>query len=299
MEKGGILLPFLIVTLIWSSTWIVIRDQLGTVPPSWSVCYRFLIAGIGMVILARMRRVPLTIGWDGLAFATLLGLAQFVLNFNFVYRAEQYLTSGVVAIVYAMLLIPNSLLGWIAYRQPLNRGFLIGSGIAVAGIALLLAHEYRAASIDPADVVLGVALCLAGLMSASTANVMQGSAIAHRLPMIALLAWAMLIGAAIDAGWAWANHGPPVIDTRPAYLLGVAYLAIAGSVVTFPLYFRLIQRMGAARAAYTGVLIPVIAMLISTLVEGYAWSAMAAIGALLAVIGMIVAMRARDRPVGA
>lgn len=298
-ERGGILLPFLIVTLIWSSTWIVIRDQLSVVPASWSVCYRFLIAGLGMLLLARMRRVPLRIGPDGLAFAALLGLAQFMLNFNFVYRAEQYLTSGVVATVYAMLLIPNSILGWLFFRQRIGAGFLIGSAIAVTGIALLLTHEYRAAGIDPAGVALGIALCLAGLFSASAANLMQGLPIAHRLPMIAVLAWAMLLGAAMDAAWAWAHHGPPVIDPRPGYLLGVAYLAIAGSVVTFPLYFRLIQRMGAGPAAYTGVLIPVIAMLISTLAESYAWSATAATGALLAIVGMIVALRARSaRPGG-
>lgn len=293
-DRSGIILPFLVVTLIWSSTWIVIRDQLGTVPASWSVCYRFLLAGIGMIALARLRRVPLNIGVGGLGFAALLGFAQFVLNFNFVYRAEHYLTSGVVATVYAMLLIPNSIFGWLFFRQRIGRDFLAGSLIAISGIALLLAHEYRAAGIDPSGVALGVALCLAGLLSASTANIMQGLPIARRLPMIAVLAWAMLLGSAMDAIWAWALHGPPIIDPRPGYLLGIAYLAIAGSVVTFPLYFRLIQRMGAGPAAYTSVLIPVIAMLISTLAEGYAWSATAAIGAVLAVAGMVVAMRARD-----
>ncbi|MDI1296804.1 MAG: DMT family transporter, partial [bacterium] len=106
-RKGGIVLPFILVTLIWSSTWIVIRDQLGTVPASWSVCYRFLLAGIAMAVFARLRGISLRIGRDGLIYAALLGIAQFVLNFNFVYRAEEYLTSGVVAVVYAMLLIPN------------------------------------------------------------------------------------------------------------------------------------------------------------------------------------------------
>lgn len=289
-EKGGIVLPFILVTLIWGSTWIVIRDQLGTVPASWSVCYRFALAGIAMLIFARMRRVPLGIGAAGIGFAALLGLAQFALNFNFVYRAEQHLTSGVVATVYAMLLIPNSILGYLIFRQPLGRAFIAGSAIGVAGIALLLAHEYRAAPAAPDEVLLGVALCVAGLLSASAANVMQGSAIARRLPMLSVLAWAMLIGAGMDALFAWMTAGPPVIDIRPGYLLGVAWLALAGSVITFPLYFRLIQRIGAGRAAYTSLLIPVIAMLISTLVEGYRWTPLAISGALLAVAGMVIAL---------
>jgi drug/metabolite transporter (DMT)-like permease len=246
-----------------------------------------------MALFAKVRRVSLAIGWDGIGFAALLGLAQFVLNFNFVYRAEHYLTSGVVATVYAMLLIPNSILAFAIFRQPVSRGFIIGSVIAVTGIALMLAHEYRASGVSPDHVLLGAGFAVAGLLSASSANIMQGMRIAHRLPMVSVLAWAMLIGAGIDAGFAWATVGPPVIDLRASYLLGVGWLAIAGSVVTFPLYFRLIQRMGAGPAAYSSVLIPVIAMLISTLAEGYRWTGIAATGAVLVIAGMIIAMRTR------
>ncbi|MEJ7927834.1 EamA family transporter [Sphingobium sp. AN641] len=296
VEKGGIALPFILVTLIWGSTWIVIRDQLGTVPASWSVCYRFLLAGVAMAVFARMRRVPLRIDAAGIAFAALLGLAQFVLNFNFVYRAEQYLTSGVVAVIYAMLLVPNSILGYLIFRQPLGRPFILGSAVGVTGIALLLVHEYRASPAAPDQVLLGAALTIAGLMSASAANVMQGSRIAHRLPMVSVLAWSMLIGAGMDALFAWATAGPPTIDMRPAYLLGVAWLALAGSVVTFPLYFRLIQRIGAGRAAYTSLLIPVIAMLFSTAIEDYRWTPLTIGGALLAVAGMVIALRTKPVP---
>jgi len=292
-SRGGIVLPFILVTLIWSSTWIVIRDQLGNVPASWSVCYRFALAGVAMMAFARMRGVSLRIGGAGMIFAGLLGTAQFVLNFNFVYRAEEHLTSGVVAVFYAMLLIPNSILAWIVFRQPVSRAFIAGSAVAMTGIAMMLVHEYRAASVAPDTILLGVGFSVIGLFSASAANVMQGMDIARRLPMVAMLAWAMLIGAGINALFAWVTTGPPVIEPRLTYLLGIGWLALAGSVVTFPLYFRLIQRLGAGRAAYTAVLIPVIAMLISTLVEGYRWTGLAAAGALLAVVGMVIALRAK------
>jgi len=291
--KGGIALPFILVTLIWSSTWIVIRDQIGAVPASWSVCYRFLLAGIAMAAFAKMRGVSLRIGGAGILFAALLGTAQFVLNFNFVYRAEQHLTSGVVAVIYAMLLIPNSVLAYLAFRQPVTRSFLAGSAVAMAGIVMMLVHEYRAADVAPDKVLIGAAFSIVGLLSASAANIMQGMEIARRLPMVAVLAWAMLIGAGVDAVFAWMTVGPPVIEPRIGYLAGIAYLGIAGSVVTFPLYYRLIQRVGAGRAAYTGVMIPVLAMLISTLVEGYRWTGFAAPGAALAVVGKVIALRAK------
>ncbi|SER39964.1 DMT family transporter [Sphingobium sp. YR768] len=292
---GGVAIPFILVTLIWSSTWIVIRDQIGSVPASWSVCYRFLLAGVAMAAFARWRGISLNIGRSGLLYAALLGVAQFVLNFNFVYRAEHYLTSGLVAVVYAMLLIPNSILAFLIFRQPVSRAFIGGSVVAVAGILLMLLHEYHGATVRPDMVLLGAAFSFAGLMSASTANVMQGMEIARRLPMVAVLAWAMLIGAGVDALYAWATVGPPTFDPRIGYILGVGWLGLAGSVVTFPLYFTLIQRMGAGRAAYTSVLIPVIAMLISTLVEGYRWSALSIVGALLAVAGMAIALRSKAR----
>ena len=291
--KGGVVLPFLLVTLIWSCTWIVIRDQLGAVPPSWSVCYRFLLGAVGMALFAMIRRVPLRLPPAGIAFAGALGLAQFVLNFNFVYRAEHYLTSGIVATVYALLLIPNSILAWIAFRQPVSRAFILGSLVAIAGIMLLLLREYRAAPVSADAVLVGIALSVAGLLSASSANVMQGMQIARRLPMAAVLTWGMLIGSAVDAAYAWATVGPPVIEWRAGYLFGIAWLGIAGSVITFPLYFQLIQRVGPGRAAYSSVLIPVIAMLISTVFENYRWSTLSAAGAVLAVAGMVIALRAK------
>lgn len=296
----SILLPFALITLIWGSTWLVIRDQVAAggiqVPASWSVCYRFALAALGMFAFAAVRRLPLKLDRQGLMFAAALGLFQFTMNFNFVYRAELYLTSGVVAVLYALLLVPNSLLARIFFREAVTPGFLAGSAIALCGIAMLFTHEYRDATVDQRHVLAGVALGLAGLLSASVSNVMQGSAVARARPMPVLVAWAMLLGALFDALLAWTTSGPPVFDPRLAYIAGIAYLALAGSVVTFPLYFVLIQRIGAGRAAYSGVAVPVIAMALSTVFEGYHWSVLAGSGAMLAMLGMVVALRAKRKP---
>src|SRR3569832_776788 len=107
--KLAVLIPFGIVTLIWGSTWLVIRDQVSSVPPSWSVCYRILVAGTGKVVLALVRRETFALDARGWRFAALLGLSQFCLNFIFVYRAEEHITSGIVAVVFALLLVPNAL----------------------------------------------------------------------------------------------------------------------------------------------------------------------------------------------
>ncbi|WP_404336326.1 DMT family transporter [Sphingomonas sp. MMS12-HWE2-04] len=288
-----ILIPFAIVTLIWGSTWLVIRDQLTVVPASWSVSYRFAIAGVVMLIWALLRGDGLKLDARGWGFAACLGLAQFVFNFNFVYRAEAHITSGVVAVVYALLLVPNALLARAFLGQRMGAQLLLGSAVAMAGVALLFVHEARLSSAGPDEVVLGIGLALAGVLSASIANVMQATQTAKAYPMATMLGWAMLIGAGSDAAFALATVGAPVFETRPGYILGTLYLGVLGSALTFSIYFRLIRAIGPAKAAYTSVLIPVIAMLLSTIFEGYRWSWLAGAGAVLALAGLVIALKAR------
>ncbi|WP_423605952.1 DMT family transporter [Sphingomonas sp. MS122] len=289
----AVLLPFAAVTLIWGSTWIVITGQLGTVPPTWSVTYRFLIAGIAMLAWAAITRQPLRLDTRGVGFAVLMGLFQFVLNFNFVYRAEGHVTSGLVAVVFALLLVPNAILARIFLGQRLGRQLIVGSLIAMAGVALLFLHEIRRDPAASGEVYLGIGLTMLGVLSASIANVMQAGETAKAYPMATMLGWAMLLGAAMDGAFAWITTGPPVLDTRPSYIAGVLYLGILGSAVSFPLYFSVLRKIGPAKAAYSSVIIPVLAMLLSTLFEGYRWSWLAAGGALLAGAGLVLALRAR------
>ena len=289
----AVLIPFGIVTLIWGSTWLVIRDQLGVVPPSWSVSYRFLVAGIAMTGYAIWKRDSWRLGARGFAFAAVLGFAQFCLNFNFVYRAEQHITSGLVSVVFAMLLIPNAVLARIFLGQKLGRQLVLGSAGAMAGIVLLFLREAQVDPHGPWQVLAGVGFTLCGVLSASTANVMQATPTAARYPMATMLAVAMLAGAAIDALFAYATVGAPVIEYRAGYWVGILYLGFFASALAFTLYFGVLRTIGPAKAAYSSVIVPVIAMLLSTLFEGYRWSGLAVAGAALAAAGLVIALRAR------
>ncbi|VVT11032.1 Multidrug transporter [Sphingomonas sp. EC-HK361] len=291
--RAAILIPFAIVTLIWGSTWLVIRDQLGVVPPSWSVTYRFVVAGVAMLVFALMKRESFRFDARGLAFVAATGLAQFCLNFNLVYRAEEHITSGLVAVVFAMLLVPNALFGRLFLGQKLGRQLLVGSFVAMAGVVLLFVHEAR---IDPSrttEVLIGIGFTLAAILSASSANVLQATDTAKRYPMNATLALAMLFGALLDGAFAWATTGAPVFEPRWSYVAGILYLGLAASALAFPLYFGVLRVIGPAKAAYSSVIVPVIAMLLSTLFEGYRWSPLAIGGAVLTGIGLVIALRAR------
>lgn len=283
---------FILVTLIWGSTWLVIKDQISAVPPGWTVTWRFMLAAVGMFALALIRRESLRVPASTMGLAAVVGLCLFCANFQFVYRAEHYLTSGIVAVLFALLLVPNAVLSRIFLKTPVGSRFLLGSVVAIAGIGLLLAHEYRMAPPEGA-VMLGIALTFAGLFSASVANVLQATTLAKRRPVVPLIAWAMVWGTVGNVLFSWITTGPPVLDPRPQYIAGIVYLALAGSVLTFPLYFGLIRSLGAGKAAYNGVAVPVVAMGLSTLFEGYRWTGLAAGGAVLAILGLLIALSDR------
>jgi drug/metabolite transporter (DMT)-like permease len=268
--KLAVLIPFGIVTLIWGSTWLVITGQLGVVPPTWSVTYRFLVGGIAMLAWAAWSRQPLLLD-----------------------RAEMHVTSGLVAVVFALLLVPNAILSRIFLGQRMGRQLLVGSAVAMAGVALLFTHEIRRDPSAADEVYYGIGITLLGVICASVANVMQATETSKRYPMATMIAWAMLAGATMDGAFAWITTGPPVFEWTATYIAGVLYLGIVASAVAFPLYFGIIRVIGPAKAAYSSVLIPVIAMLLSTLFEGYRWSLLAGAGAALAGVGLVVALKAR------
>jgi drug/metabolite transporter (DMT)-like permease len=295
----SIVVPFVIFTLVWSSTWIVIRGQLGTVPPQWSVTYRFLIAAAAMAGVARWNGDSLRLNRGGLKVALVLGVTQFCVNFNSVYLAERYITSGIVATVFAILLIPNSLLAWAFLGQKPGGRFLAAGAVAVAGVGLLFVHELQTSPVAARHILAGLGLTAVGLLGASIANVYQAGEEARRHPLFAILAWSMAIGATLDAVIAFIVAGPPVADPRPAYWFGLVYLALAASVLCFSLYFPVVRKIGPGRAAYSSVLVPIIAMSLSTLFEGYRWSPLAAAGAVLAIGGMLLALIGRRRPLPA
>ncbi|MEO6041651.1 MAG: EamA family transporter [Croceibacterium sp.] len=291
--RPRIAIPFLAISLIWGSTWFVITGQIAHVPPAWSVAWRFVLATAGMFGVALVTRRVLAMPAAGHGLALAIGLFQFSGNYNFVYQAERHVTSGLVALMVGLMIVPNTVLGRVLLGQKITPRFALGSAVAIAGIVLLLVNETREARLG-GNVAAGTWLALAGMLAASISNVVQAGKAGKGIPLATLIAWAMLYGTVINIALAWALAGPPVLPREPRYWAGTAYLAFAGSVVTFPLYYGLIRAIGAGRAAYHNVLVVIIAMGLSTLLEGYRWSLLAAVGSVLALAGLVVALRAKS-----
>jgi drug/metabolite transporter (DMT)-like permease len=289
-RAAEVAIPFAIFTAIWGSTWIVIRDQLGTVPPQWSVAYRFIIAAAAMALVARWKGESLRLGKGAVLPMLFLGFAQFCVNFNAVYLAERHITSGVVATIFALFLIPSTLLAWAFLGHRPTRRFLWSSLVAIIGIALLFVHEFQQHAARAGEIMLGIGLTLFGMVGAASANVFQAREEIRRFPLFSMIAWSMAAGALMNVAFAFAMTGPPVFDSRPRYLLGLLYLALPASVLTFSLYYPVVRKIGPAKAAYSSVLVPIIAMAFSTALEGYRWTPLAIAGAILALGGMVGAL---------
>ncbi len=297
MLSWRVIVPFILTGTIWGSTWLVITGQIDGVPAAWSVFYRFALATPALFLVAFLMKRRLKLSAPEHRLAAFVGIFQFSGNFLFVYHAELYVTSGIVAMMFGLLMVPNALFGRLFLGERVQGGFLVGSAIAIVGVSALLVHEWLAnpeAGVIGGNPGWGIALAMLGIVAASVANVIQANPTGRAVPMVSLLAWAMLYGTVFDLGFAWLTAGPPPLPTSGNYWAGIVYLALIGSVVTFPLHYNLVREIGAGRTAYNSILTISVAMLLSTLFEDYRWTALTAGGMVLAVIGMVLALRAKQ-----
>jgi drug/metabolite transporter (DMT)-like permease len=292
MLSPKVLVPFMLTGTIWGSTWFVITGQISDVPAAWGVFFRFMLATPAMFALAMIMGNRLKLNRSEHLLALGVGIAQFSGNFLFVYHSEQHITSGIVAVMFALLMVPNALFARVFIGEKVQGGFIGGSLVAIAGVSLLLVHEWNAAPLG-GDVGLGIVLAICGMLAASIANVVQANPTGRGVPMVSLLAWAMLYGTAFDLVYALATEGAPQVPDAWQFWAGTAYLAIVGSVVTFPLHYNLVREIGAGKTAYNGIVTVCVAMLLSTLFEGFKWDALSTVGMALALTGMGLALRAR------
>ncbi|MCZ8368463.1 MAG: DMT family transporter [Porphyrobacter sp.] len=289
-----VLIPFMLTGTIWGSTWFVITGQISGVPAAWAVFFRFMLATPALFVLAVVMGNRLRLNRPEHLLALGVGIAQFSGNFLFVYHSEQHITSGIVAVMFALLMVPNAIFARVFIGERVEGGFIGGSLVAIAGVALLLVHEWNAAPLG-GDVGLGIVLAVGGMLAASIANVVQANPTGRGVPMVSLLAWAMLYGTCFDLVYAFSTEGAPVIPTGWRFWAGTAYLAIIGSVVTFPLHYNLVREIGAGKTAYNGIVTVCVAMLLSTLFEDFHWTWLAAGGMALALLGMGLALRSKQR----
>jgi len=288
------LVLFLVPSLIWGTTWLAIKFQLGVVAPEVSVAWRFALAALVMVAFARARGISLRFGLRDHLRLAILGFLLFGSNYVLVYRAEEHLTSGLVAVLFASMVFWNLAGARLFFGTPVPRAVLLAAGMGFAGVALLFWPEVAALREGAAGQGTGIALAMTSTLLASGGNLYSQRLFARGVGVVPATALGMAWAAAMVTAYCAVAGIPFGFDPRPAYVLSLAYLAVAGSVVAFVTYLTLVKRIGAGRSGYTAALIPAIAMAVSTAFEGYAWTPAAAAGMALVLAGTVLVLRARE-----
>ena len=273
----------------WSTSWLALKMQVGVVAPEVSVFWRFLFAAalmMGWVILSR-RPMRFAVS-DHLRFAG-LGVLIFSTNFALFYYGAQRLPSGLLSVVFSLASIINLLLAAVIFRHGVSRRVLIGGVLGACGIALMFWPQIAGTTLNK-DALVGLAFCAAGTFSFCLGNMLSASNQARGLPVVSANAWGMVYGAVFLAIFSLLRGHAFDVEWTPAYLGGLAWLVVFSTVLAFACYLTLLGRIGSARAGYATVMFPVVALAISTLVEGYQWTPAAVAGLVAVLTGNLVVL---------
>ena len=277
-------------TLIWATTWHVILYQLGDVAVLHSVALRFGLASIMLFAIARWRGEPLTFSPSQHGWLMLTGAAQYGFNYMGTYEAERHLPSGLMAVLFSLMIFTNAIGGALCFGQSISRRFVLSGALGITGIVLIFWPAIAAAR-EGVGVLGAVGLGLMAVTFASIGNMLTLRLTRGGASLIPLLAWSMGYGALTLTLIAALGGVEFHLDPRPSYWISLLYLSAMGSVAAFLLYFSLAKRQGPGRAALTGLVIPPMALLMSALFEGWRPTLVSSAGMVLCLVGLWGATR--------
>lgn len=293
-----ILFLFSATVLIWGSTWIAVKLHLGVVEPSVSAFYRNAIAALLLFSWCYARRLPLRFPLSNHFSFLLLGFFLFSSNYYLVYHATGILTSGLVAVVFSTIIFFNIFTARIVLGNKTSLPALLGALIGVAGIALIFSPELTSLSFDD-DNVRGLLMALLATLLASLGSITATwMSTRCQLPVVQYNAWGMFYGCCILFLVAFFGGQTFNYEYTLQYSVALFYLALFGSAIGFAFYLRLLELIGPDKGGYTFLIFPVVALLISTVYEGYSWTLNAFIGLGLISLGSVLALRSKSAQPG-
>lgn len=289
---------YIVSVLIWGTTWLAVTFQLGVVPVEQSVAYRFLVGGALLLIWCLARNRKLNLSFRNHLFVALQGLCLFCVNYVLFYASNAYLHSGLLAVIFSTLLLMNVVTGAIFLGTPVNARVVAGGVIGLAGMALLFRQELHHFDLQSGG-ARGLALSLLATVFVSVGNITSARNQRAGISVTVCNALGMAYGGLMTLLFAFAKGEPLVVEWSFRYGASFLFLVVFGSIVAFGTYLTLLGRIGPDRAAYAMVLFPVIALVLSTVYEGYRWTVYGLIGVALILAGNVVVLawrRPKARP---
>lgn len=281
---------FLVPALIWGSTFFAIKFQVGVVEPVWSVSYRFILAGIILLAYSGWKNLTLRFSPNQHVRIAFQGFLLFGFNYWFTYLAELELTSGLVAVAFSGVIFLNILFGTLFLKRRTERKVYIGAFVGFLGTILLFYQDF--VGIDLADLpVISLIICFSAVIIASLGNIMSAANQQIAIPVIQSNAFGMLYGGAAMCLIGLATNTPVGFDLSAGYVISLVYLTVFGSIIAFGGYLTLIGKIGPDKGAYVLVVIPVIAIALSALFEGYPITYLVGIGIAFILFGNYIVLK--------
>jgi drug/metabolite transporter (DMT)-like permease len=256
-------LLFIISSLIWGSTWYAIKFQIGDTDPLYSVGYRFLLAGFILLLYSKIMKLNLRFSSKVHFFMALQGACLFGINYWLIYKAEEHLTSGLVAVIFSCLIFLNVFFGALIIKAPIRTSVIYGGLIGIVGIALIYKDELQVFNLADKNFV-AFLMAVGSVTLASIGNILSALGQRQKIPVIQSNAYGMLYGASLVIIVALISGKEMSIDLNFSYLASLTYLSVFGSVIAFNTYLNLLGRVGADKAGYISLVMPVIALALST-----------------------------------
>ena len=283
-------LLYLVTVLIWGSSWLAIKFQLGYVDPMVSVAYRFMLAsGISWlycVFSGRMMRF----GLREQGFMFLQGASLFSLNYLLFYISELTLTSGLAAVIFSTILVMNMLNGTIFLKNRLELRMIAGASLGLTGIVLVFWQEVTDFETGSENLQ-AVALAVLATFLASLGNIASARNQRQGIPVVVANTFGMTYGALLMLGLSWLTGRKFTFEFSVPYVSSLVFLSVFASIIAFWTYLTLLGRVGVERAAYSTLLFPLVALGISTVAEGYQWTGFGGTGILLILSGNLLIIK--------
>ncbi|GIZ11313.1 DMT family transporter [Pseudomonas sp. NCCP-436] len=281
---------YLLTVLIWGTTWIAIKLQMGEVAVAASIAYRFALASLVLFVMLWLSGRLQSLDRRGQGICLVQGVCLFCLNFLCFYTASQWIPSGLIAVIFSTATLWNALNAWLFFRQRIATNVMLGGSLGLVGLGLLFWPELAGHQASR-ESLLGIGLALLGTLFFSAGNMLSSLQQKAGVRPLTSNAWGMLYGALMLVGLCLLSGTPFAFEFNVRYIGSLLYLAIPGSVIGFTAYLTLVGRMGPERAAYCTVLFPVVALNISVFAEGYQWTLPALLGLGLVMLGNVLVFR--------
>jgi drug/metabolite transporter (DMT)-like permease len=283
--------------IVWGLSWHALIYQVG-VAPALSIAYRFLLAAAIMIVFCLATRRRLIFRARDYGLMTLLGLFLFCVNYILFYYATAYLASGLLAVVFSMITVMNMVNAAILFGQKIEGRVVIAAAFGLVGLALTFWSDIVGHALNR-EVVLGLALSLLGTLCASLGNMASIGLGKRGIGVVESNTIGMSIGALASFAFAMLHGAPLVYNAAPSYTISLLFLSLFATVIGFGAFLTLVRRIGAARAAYSSVLFPILALALSAWFENYRPQPEAILGVALILIGNVFALRRAPRAAAA